>query len=204
MATTVPDGIWTPDDSTAYNLPVDLAAMADTVQAGLNSVREEAAYRTGTNAERLALPPGGLFDGLRFYATDTFTEWTYTSGAWRLWNAPVRTVTSFGTGWGTASGAGALRTYVRSGVGYLQGSLASLPSGGSADGTVATLPDISYAPKYSPGGVASSAATSGTGSAMIISFFLPITGVLAVNARSHVTPPSTNFPLNMHWLIDLI
>ena len=41
MATTVPDGIWTPDDSTAYNPPIDLAAMADTVQAALVDVRSD-------------------------------------------------------------------------------------------------------------------------------------------------------------------
>ena len=41
MATTVPDGIWTPDDSTAYNPPIDLAAMADTIQGALNDVRDD-------------------------------------------------------------------------------------------------------------------------------------------------------------------
>ena len=63
MATTVPDGIWTPDDSTAYNLPVDLAAMADTVQAGLNSVRGEfpdpatqAEVNAGTTTDNFVSP----------------------------------------------------------------------------------------------------------------------------------------------------
>lgn len=42
MATTVPDGIWSPDDSTAYNPPIDLAAMADTIQGALIDVRDDA------------------------------------------------------------------------------------------------------------------------------------------------------------------
>lgn len=79
MATTVPDGIWSPDDSTAYNLPVDLAAMADTVQDALIA---RTARSIGTDAERLALSAPALKNGLEFYATDTGVEWRYVSGAW--------------------------------------------------------------------------------------------------------------------------
>lgn len=84
MATTSPDNIYSPDLSNPWLQTVDLAAMADSVQAGLVSVREGVAYRTGTNAERLAMPPGGLFDGLRFYAQDTDLEWLYANSAWRV------------------------------------------------------------------------------------------------------------------------
>jgi len=84
MATTVPDGIWSPDDSTAYNPPIDLAAMADTIQGALNDVRSEIAYEVGADAGRLSIPPGELFDGLRWYSSDTNLEWLYASGIWRV------------------------------------------------------------------------------------------------------------------------
>lgn len=82
MATTVPDGIITPDDTTQYNPPIDLAAMADTIQTALNNVRGESAARVGTDADRLAIPLGDLFAGLQFYATDTRIEWFYDGSNW--------------------------------------------------------------------------------------------------------------------------
>lgn len=80
MATTSPDNIWTPDSGDDYALTVDLAAMADTVQDALTAVPRN--YLVGTNAQRLALSGGGLFEGLRFFATDTDVEWLYDGAAW--------------------------------------------------------------------------------------------------------------------------
>lgn len=134
MATTVPDGIWSPDDSTAYNPPVDLAAMADTVQAGLNSVREGAAYRTGTDAERLALPPGELFDGLLFYATDTQLEWRYNGTQWVRTDSGEVNLTLNG-GWSSTEGTAAYR--IKNGYASLNGRLAT---SAGATTTAFTLP----------------------------------------------------------------
>lgn len=134
MATTVPDGIWTPDYSVAYNLPVDLAAMADTIQAGLNSVRDGAAYRTGTDAERLALPPGELFDGLRFYATDTGIEWRYNGTQWVRIDSGEVNLTLNG-GWSNTAGTATYR--VKNGYASLNGRLATSTG---ATATAFTLP----------------------------------------------------------------
>lgn len=79
MAVTSPDNIWTPDAGDDYALTVDLAAMADTVQDALNTVKT---YRVGTNAERIALTGADLFEGLSFYATDTNALWRYNGTAW--------------------------------------------------------------------------------------------------------------------------
>ena len=88
MATTVPDGIWTPDDSTAYNLPVDLAAMADTVQAGLNAVRSE---RSGFNQQFYG-PAASMAGVTGMKRGDTYQEsdgsfiiWRYDGTAWQKW-----------------------------------------------------------------------------------------------------------------------
>lgn len=81
MATTSPDNIWTPDSGDDYALTVDLAAMADSVQDALNTVKN---YQVGTEAQRAALGPSSRFDGLKFYATDTDLEWFYDGSAWKL------------------------------------------------------------------------------------------------------------------------
>ena len=122
MATTVPDGIWTPDDSTAYNPPIDLAAMADTIQGALNGVRSEQAYQVGTDAERLAISGPGLFKGLIFYATDTNLEWRYDGSAWGRTDTGNINLTLNG-GWSNASGVASVRA--RSGYASLNGRLAT-------------------------------------------------------------------------------
>ena len=83
MAVTTPDDIWTPDAGDNYALTTDLAAMADTVQDALTDLRANGQYRTLTNAQRLALSGGDLFEGLRVWTTDTKTHWLYTSSAWK-------------------------------------------------------------------------------------------------------------------------
>lgn len=40
------------------------------------------AYRVGTNTQRLALSGGNLYEGLKFYCTDTDREWLYNGTAW--------------------------------------------------------------------------------------------------------------------------
>lgn len=90
MATTSPDDIWTPDSGDDYALTVDLAAMADTVQDALNTVKT---YQVGTDAQRTALSGASLFKGLKFYANDTNLEWVYNGTDWKLAPAYLGTVT---------------------------------------------------------------------------------------------------------------
>lgn len=83
MAVTSPDNIWTPDAGDDYALTTDLAAMADTVQDAITDLRSDIGYRTDlTDAQRLALTGGDLFEGLRVWTTDTRVLWTYTQSAW--------------------------------------------------------------------------------------------------------------------------
>lgn len=82
---TTPLGIWTPDDSDDWDLTVDLAAMAVSIDSaidnGINAIPKN--YLVGTNAERLALSGSDLFEGLRVWTTDTKILWLYTNGAWK-------------------------------------------------------------------------------------------------------------------------
>lgn len=86
MAVTTPDDLWSPDDGSEYNIPADTAAMQDTVQAALTALRASipslGAYRTGTNADRLALSGAGLTPGLRYWTTDTRLDWVYDGAKW--------------------------------------------------------------------------------------------------------------------------
>ena len=77
MATTT-RGIETPDLGTAYNPPVDLAHMADTIEA---MAQKAANYGVGTTAQRtasLALFP----DGAKWYDTTLSAEYQRVAGAW--------------------------------------------------------------------------------------------------------------------------
>lgn len=108
MATTSPDNIWSPDSGDDYALTVDLAAMADTVQDALNTVKT---YRPLTNTERLALTGGDLFEGLIVYTTDTNALWKYDGSAWGLFGfGPFKSTQTQATGSGTvtATSMGAL------------------------------------------------------------------------------------------------
>lgn len=82
MATTTPDNLWSPDGGDQYALTVDLAAMQDTTQAALTSIRSGLVMQRGTNAQRLALSGAQLFEGLHFWTTDTRLEWIYTASTW--------------------------------------------------------------------------------------------------------------------------
>ena len=76
---TTPLGVWTPDDGDDWDLTIDLAAMAISIDAALIA---GATRVIGTDAERIAATAPLLRNGLEFYATDTGIEWRYTSGAW--------------------------------------------------------------------------------------------------------------------------
>lgn len=80
MAITSPDNLFSPDAPSPYNLTVDLAAMQTSVQAALNN--RPATYRVLTDAQRLALTGGSLFEGLRVWTSDTKLDWIYTGGVW--------------------------------------------------------------------------------------------------------------------------
>lgn len=143
MATTVPDGIWSPDDGTAYNPPVDLAAMADTVQSALDAVRSE---RSGFNqqfygpaAGRTALT--GIKPGDTYQETDAgkLTWRQSTAGLWRVFNTNGPITLTLNSGW-TSSQAATFE--VRGGLLILNGRLSATSGAGT---TAATLP-----PDYRP------------------------------------------------------
>lgn len=82
MATTVPDGIWTPDDGTAYNLPVDLAAMADSVQSALNNVRTSGNQQFYGPAAAIGTVTG-MKRGDTYQESDgNFILWRYSGTNW--------------------------------------------------------------------------------------------------------------------------
>lgn len=89
---TTPGGRFSPGDSDDWDLTTDLAAMQVSNE---NATATEIAaaiaasppptlnYRVGTNAQRLALASGSLFEGLRWRTTDLGgQDWLYTGGAW--------------------------------------------------------------------------------------------------------------------------
>lgn len=144
MATTVPDGIWTPDDSTAYNLPVDLAAMADTVQSALDAVRSE---RSGFNqqfygpaADRASLTdvkPGDTYQE----SDSNKMQWEQTAGGlWRVLNSNREIDLTLASGWN--SGAQSARFEVRNGYLSFNGRI----SGSAGAGEVITTLPVDYRP----------------------------------------------------------
>lgn len=84
MPTTIPDDLYSPAGGAGYNIPVETAAMQDSVQDALNNLRTQVPtltpYRTGANADRIALT--GVGAGLKFWATDTKLEWVYDGSKW--------------------------------------------------------------------------------------------------------------------------
>lgn len=104
MATTSPDNIWTPDAGDDYALTTDLAATADTVQDAITDLRTKTGYRADlTDAQRLALSGGSLFEGLWVRTTDTKIDWLYTGGAWVPWGTSTGSVT-VESGWSATAG----------------------------------------------------------------------------------------------------
>jgi len=143
MATTVPDGIWTPDDSTAYNPPIDLAAMADTIQGALNGVRAERSDFNqqfyGPAAARVGLT--GVKPGDTYQETDAgkLTWRQNTAGLWRVFNTNGPVGLTLTSGWTALTPA----TFeVRGGVIFFNGRLSATSGAGE---TMFTLPS-DYAP----------------------------------------------------------
>ena len=143
MATTVPDGIWTPDDSTAYNPPIDLAAMADTIQGALNGVRAERSDFNqqfyGPAAARVGLT--GVKPGDTYQETDAgkLTWRQNTAGLWRVFNTNGPIALTLNSGWTALTPA----TYeVRGGVIFFNGRLSATSGAGE---TMFNLP-VDYAP----------------------------------------------------------
>ena len=143
MATTVPDGIWTPDDSTAYNPPIDLAAMADTIQGALNGVRAERSDFNqqfyGPAAARVGLT--GVKPGDTYQETDAgkLTWRQNTAGLWRVFNTNGPVGLTLTSGWTALTPA----TFeVRGGVTFFNGRLSATSGAGE---TMFTLPS-DYAP----------------------------------------------------------
>lgn len=91
MATT-PRGIETPDLGTAYNPPVDLAVMADsidTIVSGLEDVNTERSnYGVGTTSERTAAL-ASFPNGAKWYDTTLSAEYRKVAGAWEAIPAVV-------------------------------------------------------------------------------------------------------------------
>lgn len=103
MAVTSPDNIWTPDAGDDYALTTDLAAMADTVQDALNTVKT---YLPLTDAQRIALTGSGLFEGLIVYTTDTNALWKYNGSTWGLFGiGPFKSTQTVANTGGTVTGA---------------------------------------------------------------------------------------------------
>lgn len=76
MATTVPDGIWTPDSSDPYALTIDLATMADTIQDGLDTVRGEASSALIARTPAATTSVSGLVELATNAETQTGTDTT--------------------------------------------------------------------------------------------------------------------------------
>ena len=103
MAVTSPDNLWSPDSTDPYNLVPDLAAMQDTVQDALNTVKT---YQPLTNAQRLALAGADLFEGRIVYTTDTNALWKYNGSAWELFGfGPFKSTQTQASGSGTVTAA---------------------------------------------------------------------------------------------------
>lgn len=92
-----PRGIWTPDSGEEYDLTIDAATTAGTVDAAL---QKAANYGLGTTAEMNAAV-GEFPDGALWFNTTSNTEYRRVAGAWE----PLDTGWVSGTSW-LVGGAG--------------------------------------------------------------------------------------------------
>ena len=74
-------GIVTPDGSDGFDLTIDLAAMAISIDS---AILAHAGRIIGTDAQRIALSGPALKNGLEWYSTDTNLGWLRASGTWRV------------------------------------------------------------------------------------------------------------------------
>lgn len=104
MAVTSPDNLWSPDSTDPYNLVPDLAAMQDTTQDAITSIRSGIGARRGTNAQRDASTPSA---GDRWISTTDGYEYRYSGSTWFL--APGQVLASMiGPTTNTSGAAGTL------------------------------------------------------------------------------------------------
>jgi|SRR5690606_20988668 len=76
MATTSPDGLYSPDEDTPVDFVADWAASMSSVQTALTN----RATKSGTTAQRNAAT--GVREGTLWYDTTTGITYRYSSGAW--------------------------------------------------------------------------------------------------------------------------
>lgn len=118
MATSA-TGVITPDIGTAYNPPVDLAVMADsidTIVLGLEDVNTERSnYGVGTTSERTAAL-ASFPNGAKWYDTTLSAEYRRVAGAWVLVPAPVSDAYNYR--WADAAARAAQTGMVAGDVGY--------------------------------------------------------------------------------------
>lgn len=76
-------GIWTPADTDDWDLTVDLAATAVSVNTAIDNLRLPGHY-VGTNAQRIALAAPDLREGITWRTTDTDLTWEYNGTAWLI------------------------------------------------------------------------------------------------------------------------
>ena len=116
MATSA-TGVITPDIGTAYNPPVDLAVMADsidTIVLGLEDVNTERSnYGVGTTSERTAAL-ASFPDGAKWYDTTLSAEYRRVAGAWVL----VPAADSYNYRWANSAARTAQTGMVAGDVGY--------------------------------------------------------------------------------------
>lgn len=97
MAETDNYQIWSPDYGDEWSLPIDLGAMAESVDTALV---DNLWYFAGPDA---AKPAAGV-NGRRWYATDTGKDYIDNGAAWVSFDSGTVNISTFGTGWSATTG----------------------------------------------------------------------------------------------------
>jgi len=92
MAETDNYQIWSPDYGDEWSLPIDLGAMAESVDTALV---DNLWYFAGLES---AMPEPGV-SGRRYYATDTGADYIDSGSAWVPFDSGTVNISTFGTGW---------------------------------------------------------------------------------------------------------
>lgn len=114
MATTSPDGLYSPNEDTPVDFVADWAASMSSVQTALTNRR----VKTGTSSERLAAT--GVREGSLWYDSTTTSLWAFFGSSWVeiTQRAPLIQNLSAQNGW-TAVGNPRVVVYDR--IAYFQG-----------------------------------------------------------------------------------
>ena len=98
-----PRGIFSPDSTDGYDVTVDWAATADSIESALDQASN---YGVGTTSERTAAL-AGFPNGAKWYDTTTSEEYRKVAGVWVLyfkpWTAYTPTITGLTLGNGTVT-----------------------------------------------------------------------------------------------------